>query len=53
MWEIVNTNKQRWGRETYPTREAAEAELKAFWKGVGGVDLKKFAIRQIDPSQAS
>jgi len=46
-WEILNANKFRWGRETYPTREAAETELKTFWRGVHGVDLKKFSIRQV------
>jgi hypothetical protein len=46
MWEIVNINKVRWGRETYPTKEAAEKELRDFWRGVSGVDLKKFTIRE-------
>lgn len=47
MWEIVNINNVRWGRETYPTREAAELELKTFWKGFSGVDLKKFTIQLV------
>lgn len=47
MWEILNANQWRWGTETYPSREAAERELKTFWKGVQGVDLKKFTIREI------
>jgi hypothetical protein len=47
MWEIINSNQYRWGTETYPTREAAEQELKSFWKGVSGVDLKKFTIREV------
>jgi hypothetical protein len=46
-WEILNANNFRWGRETYPTREAAETELKTFWRGVHGVDLKKFSIREV------
>ena len=46
MWEIINTNQHRWGTETYPTREAAEQELKSFWKGVK-VDFKKFTIREV------
>ena len=47
MWEIVNVNNWRWGRDTYATRKDAENELKSFWKGVHGVDLKKFTIRQV------
>jgi hypothetical protein len=47
MWEILNANMKRWGSETYPTREAALAELKAFWKGVSGVKLDKFTIREV------
>jgi len=43
-WEIVNLNGRRWGRDTYPTQEAAEKELRDFWKGVSGVNLKKFSI---------
>lgn len=46
-WEILNANNFRWGRETYPTKEAAETELKTFWRGVHGVDLKKFMIREV------
>lgn len=46
MWEILNANLWRWGNETYPTREAAERELREFWRGVSGVDLKKFTIRK-------
>jgi hypothetical protein len=44
MWEILNVNCVRWGDETYPTREAAEKELRDFWRGVSGVDIKKFQI---------
>lgn len=46
-WEILNANSVRWGSETYPSQAAAEAELRTFWKGVSGVDLKKFTIRQV------
>lgn len=46
-WEIVNLNGRRWGRDTYPTQEAAEKELRDFWKGVSGVNLKKFSIRKV------
>lgn len=49
MWEILNANNFRWGRETYSTREAAEIELKTFWRGVHGVNLKKFTIREVHP----
>lgn len=47
MWEILNANMRRWGEETYPTRDAAEAELKSFFKGVSGVKLSKFTIREV------
>ncbi len=50
MWEILNPNLRRWGSETYPSREAAEDELRDFWKGVSGVNLKKFTLREI-PAQ--
>lgn len=53
MWEIANTNGVRWGTETYPTRQAAELELKTFWKGISGVNLKKFTIREITPLPAT
>jgi len=49
-WEILNANFIRWGKETYPTREAAERELKSFWKGVSGVRLDRFSIREIAPT---
>jgi len=48
MWEIQNVNCVRWGNETYPTREAAEKELRDFWRGVSGVDLKKFHVVKIE-----
>ena len=51
MWEILNYNNIRWGSETYPTREAAQNELRTFWKGVHGVDLKKFSIVEVKESQ--
>jgi hypothetical protein len=51
-WEILNANNFRWGDETYATREAADAELRSFFKGVSGVDLKKFTIRLV-PSAAA
>jgi hypothetical protein len=48
-WEILNAHYTRWGTETYPTREAAEQELRTFWRGVSGVNLKKFTIREVRP----
>lgn len=48
MWEILNAHDRRWGNETFLTKEAAEQELKDFWKGVSGVDLKKFTIRRVN-----
>ena len=50
-WEIINRNKQRWGRETYETREEAEKELRDFWRGTNGVDLKKFDFRPVEEVQ--
>jgi hypothetical protein len=47
MWEILNAHMWRWGHETYPTREAAEAELRSFFRGVSGVNFKKFTIREV------
>ncbi len=47
MWEIQNVNGKRWGRDTYPTEEAARKELRDFWKGVHGVKLSKFTIVEI------
>lgn len=47
-WVILNANRYRWGDETYPTREAAEHALRAFWKGVSGVNLRKFTIEETD-----
>lgn len=46
-WEILNPNNFRWGRETYPSVAAAQEELRSFWKGVSGVDLKKFRIERV------
>jgi hypothetical protein len=46
-WEILDANYRRWGSETFPTKEEAERELKQFWKGVAGVNLKKFSIREV------
>jgi hypothetical protein len=46
-WEILNANNIRWGSETYPTREAAQEELRKFWRGVHGVNLKKFTIKEV------
>lgn len=48
-WEILNANFKRWGTETYPTREAAEQELREFWRGVAGIDLRKFTIQELPP----
>ena len=42
---ILNANMKRWGHETYPSREAAERELRDFFKGVK-VDFKKFTIQE-------
>ena len=56
MWEIAvpskstEPSKQRWGSETYETKEAAQLELKTFWKGVK-VDMSKFVIREFDVDQ--
>ena len=47
MWEILNANNWRWGSDTYLTRADAEKELHGFFRGVHGVDLKKFTIREI------
>lgn len=47
MWEIATVNGKRWGSETYPTEDAAKEELKSFWRGVSGVNLKKFTIQQV------
>jgi len=47
MWEILNANMRRWGTETYPSKELAEQELRQFFRGVNGVDFKKFTIQQI------
>ena len=49
-WEILNVNNVRWGAETYPTKEAAEKELRDFWRGVHGVNLKKFTIAEVAPA---
>jgi hypothetical protein len=50
MWEIVNVNGWRWGSETYPSEEAAKFELKTLWRGVSGVNLKKFTIQLVKDS---
>lgn len=53
-WEILNANRFRWGQEAYPSKEEAEKALRDFWRGTGGVDLKKFVIREIkDDNRAS
>ena len=53
MWQIQNVNGKRWGHETYPSREAAQTELREFWKGISGVKLSKFEIVEIaDPDDA-
>lgn len=44
MWEMMNSNNWRWGTETYSTKEAAEKELRDFWRGYKAVDLRKFRI---------
>lgn len=44
MWIIKNVNGRQWGTETFPTEEAARQKLRDFWKGVSGVNLKKFEI---------
>jgi hypothetical protein len=47
-WIILNANRRQWGHETYPTKEAADNELRTFFKGVSGVDFKKFAIEEME-----
>lgn len=53
MWEILNANNVRWGSELYPSREAADAELRSFFKGVSGVRLDRFTIRHVGDHERS
>ena len=43
-WIIRNAAGYQWGDETYPTKEAAEAELKSFFKGWKDVRLDRFTF---------
>lgn len=46
-WEIINLNGDRWGGDTYPTREAAERDLREFFRGVA-VKFDRFTIRPVE-----
>lgn len=44
MYAIINANRLQWGRnEFYASKEAADSELREFFKGIK-VDFKKFEI---------
>lgn len=46
-WAIFNDNNRQWGQETYPTEEAARAELRSFFRGVSGVRFERFSLREV------
>jgi hypothetical protein len=52
VWIIRNSNGVQWGDENYATKEAAEKELRTFWKGVHGVRLERFSFDHIERSNA-